>query len=80
MTEAEIYHFMTELLRDLFQRDDLTARPDLTAKDVAGWDSYKQIELIIATEVRFGIKLSTRELDRLDCLGDLVRAVQSRVA
>ncbi len=79
MTEAEIYQFLTEVLRDVFQRDDIAATPALTAHDIAGWDSFKQIEIIIATEERFSIKLSTKELDHLDCLGDLVRAVASRL-
>lgn len=79
MTEADIYEFLTEVLRDVFQRDDIVANAELTAGDIAGWDSFKQIEIIIATEQRFSIKLSTKELDRLECVGDLVRAVTSRL-
>lgn len=79
MTEADVYKFLTEVLREVFQRDDIVARAELTAHDVPGWDSFKQIEILIATEQRFSIKLSTKELDGLECLGDLVRAVTSRL-
>ena len=59
-------------------RDDLVLTPELTAKDVQGWDSFKQIEIIMASEERFGIKFTTRELDSLQNVGDLVRVVAAK--
>jgi acyl carrier protein len=76
--EAEINSALTEIFRDVFMRDDMVLTPGLTAKDVEGWDSFKQIEIILATEARFGIKMSTRELDSLRNVGDLVRVVASK--
>jgi acyl carrier protein len=64
-TEAEIYGALTGIFHDVFMRDDLVLRPETTAKDVQGWDSFKQIEIVMATEDRFGVKLSSRELDSL---------------
>ncbi|MGH7210440.1 MAG: acyl carrier protein [Acetobacteraceae bacterium] len=74
-TETEINTALTEIFRDVFNRDDMELTPALSAKDVEGWDSFKQIEIIIATEERFGIKMTTRELDSLRNVGDLVRVV-----
>ena len=74
-TEPEIYGAMTEIFQDVFMRDDLVLKADLSAKDVQGWDSFKQIEIIMATEERFGMKFSTRELDSLQNVGDLVRVL-----
>lgn len=56
-------------------RDDLVLKPELSALEMPEWDSFKQIEIIMATEEKFGIKMSTRELDRLQNVGDLVRVV-----
>lgn len=77
-TEAEIYSALTEIFRDVFMRDDLTLRAELTASDVKGWDSFKQIEIIMATEERFGIQMNTREIDSLRNVGDLVRVIESK--
>jgi acyl carrier protein len=77
-SESEIYGALTEIFRDVFMRDDLELTPELTAKDVKGWDSFKQIEIIMATEERFGIQLNTREIDSLQNVGDLVRVVASK--
>jgi acyl carrier protein len=79
MTEPEIYAALAEIFADVFMRDDLTLTPSLSAKDVAGWDSFKQIEIIIGTEEKFGIKMHTRELDRLQNVGDLVAVVSSKL-
>jgi acyl carrier protein len=77
-TEGEIYSALTAIFRDVFMRDDLELQPGLTAKDVPGWDSYKEIEIIMATEERFGIRMTTREVDSLQSVGDLVRMVTGK--
>jgi acyl carrier protein len=53
---------------------------ELTAKDVAGWDSFKQIEIILAVEEKYGVKFRTRELDSLHNVGDLARVVLDKTA
>jgi acyl carrier protein len=78
MTEAEIYAALTLIFHDVFLRDDLVLTPTLSANDVPGWDSFKQIEILIATEQHFGIKLKTREMDQLRNVGDLVSLVGAR--
>jgi acyl carrier protein len=77
-TEAEIYGALTEIFHDVFMCDDLVLKPELTAKDVPGWDSFKQIEIVMASEEKFGIRLTTRELDSLQNVGDLVRVVVAK--
>jgi acyl carrier protein len=78
MTELEIYSALTVIFADVFLRDDLVLTATLSAKDVPGWDSFKQIEILIATEQHFGIKLSTREIDELTNVGDLVSVVVAK--
>ena len=77
--ETEIYGALTEIFNDVFMRDDMVLTPELSAKDVKGWDSFKQIEIIMATEERFGIQLNTRETDSLQQVGDLVKVVGSKI-
>lgn len=79
-TEAEIYPALTTIFRDVFLRDDLTLTPELSAHDVQGWDSFKQIEIIMASEEHWKIRFSTRELDALRCVGDLARTIAAKTA
>ena len=77
-SEPEIYRDLTEIFHDVLMRDDLVLKATLSAKDVQGWDSFKQIEIIMAIEERFGMKFTTRELDSLQNVGDLVRVVAAK--
>jgi acyl carrier protein len=78
MSEAEIYAALGEIFRDVFLMDDIELRPELSAKDVPGWDSFKQIDIILAVEEKYRIKLNTRELDSLQNVGDLVRVIAAK--
>ena len=80
MSEAEIYAALTEIFRDVFLDDDMQLTPALSARDVDGWDSFKQTEIILATETRFGIRLKTQEIDNLSCVGDLAGVIAGHAA
>jgi acyl carrier protein len=79
MEDAEIYRKLADIFRDIFLRDDIELRPDLTAHDVAGWDSFKQIDIILAVESAFNVRLTTREIDGLNDVGALVRAIAGKI-
>jgi len=75
MTEHEIAAVVHGVLREVFEREDLALSPSTTAKEVPGWDSFKQIEIVLALEARFGISFTTQDLDALRTVGDLVAVV-----
>ena len=77
-SEGEIYQALTDIFHEVFLRDDIVLAPEMTAEDVDGWDSYKQIEILIAVEEKYGIKFRTMELDALANVGDLARTVLAK--
>ncbi len=79
-SETEIYSGLTEIFHDLFLRDTITLKSTSSAADIDGWDSFKQIEIVLAAESRWAIRFSTRELDGLGCVGDLVRVIAAKAA
>jgi acyl carrier protein len=78
VTEADVYSKVTAILREVFDRDDIEATPTLAADQVEGWDSFKQVEILIAVQEEFGVKFSSRELDSLKNIGDLVGIVVAK--
>ncbi len=81
MTEsAAIYASLGEVFSSVFDRNDIILKPDLVARDVEGWDSFKQIELLIAVEKRYGIKFRTRELEQLNSVGDLADLIAEKTS
>ena len=78
MTEAEAYVGLTELFRELLADDAIVLTAETTADDVEGWDSFTHLNLIVATETRFGIKMRTDEIEGFTKVGDLVAIIVAR--
>ena len=79
MTEPEVYQLLTRIFNGVFERDDIALEPELTAADVVGWDSLKQVEILVQIEEALGIKFSSRDIDSLRDVGDLAKIVRARV-
>jgi acyl carrier protein len=71
-----IYSELTAIFHEVFDDETLQLRPELKAGDVDGWDSFKQVEILISVQERFGVKLSSREIDGLNCVGDLAELIR----
>jgi acyl carrier protein len=69
---------LTEVFRGTFGDETIGLEPAMTADDVEAWDSVSHITLIYAIEDEFGIKFSTRDLEGLACVGDLIDVVKRR--
>lgn len=78
MDEPQIYARLTEIFEDVFDEDALRITPELSAKDVDGWDSLTHIRLILTIEKAFKIKFSTSEIGKLENVGDLVQLIKAR--
>jgi acyl carrier protein len=78
MEQAAIYGELTTIMRGVLMQDDLVLSPGLTARQVEGWDSFKMIEIIVAVEAHFGIKVPSHQVDRLDSVGDLAALIMER--
>ena len=76
--EATVYRELAPIFSDVFMRDDIVLGPALSAEEVEDWDSFKQIEIIISVEQRFGVKFTSKEVDAMRRLGDLVVIVAQR--
>jgi acyl carrier protein len=76
--KAQIYARLTEIFQDIFDEDSINLTPDVSAKDVDGWDSLTHIRLILTIEKAFKIKFSTSEIGKLENVGDLVALIEAR--
>ncbi len=78
MDEADIYARLSEIFQDVFDEDSIRVTPELSAKDVNGWDSLTHIRLILTAEKAFKVKFSTSEIGKLENVGDLVALIRAR--
>lgn len=75
---ARVLKELTVLYRDIFVCDDLALTLETCAADVPGWDSMKQIEINIAVEERYGFRMTSREVDAMRNVGDLVDLIERK--
>ena len=78
MDEPQIYAELTTVFQDVFDDDSLEVTPDLSAKDVDGWDSLTHIRLLLSVEKKFNVKFTTSEIGRLENVGDLVTLIEAK--
>jgi acyl carrier protein len=78
MTDNEVYLYLTEIFRDVFETQDIVLSRTTTADDVPGWDSMKMVMILMAVEERFGIRFSTREMDSVQCVGDFADCIKAK--
>ena len=78
MTTIEVLNQLTEIIRNIFDDDDLVAVAEMTAKDVDGWDSLSNLRLIMAVEKEFKVKFSAAEVGKLKNLGELAGLIVAK--
>lgn len=77
-TEREIYAILTELFQELFADDDIVLTAATTANDIKGWDSFNYMNIIIAVEIRFSVRMHSSEIEGLKSVGDLVAMILAK--
>lgn len=71
MERAEVYSRLTDVFRDVFDREVALA-DETTAADVPGWDSLNHITLIGTVEDEFDVKFPMKDVVGMKNVGELV--------
>ncbi len=71
MTSNAVLAKLTPVFREVFDNDSIVLSPEMTARDVDGWDSVANIRLMVSIEDEFNIKFSVGEFQEFRNVGDL---------
>lgn len=80
MNSSEIYPRLTAVFREQFNDPNLEIGEHTSSADILDWDSLAHIRLIIAVEAEFSCQFDTDELGGLTEVGDLVKAISTKLA
>ena len=69
---------LIEIFSTIFKRPDLALTSAYTARDVPVWDSFRQIDIILAVEEHYKIEFTSKEMDNLTSVGELVRTITKK--
>ena len=78
MNESEIRVTLTSVFQRVFHEHSLALTREMTAHDVAKWDSLRHIEMITDVEKTFAVKFTLREVLRLKNVGDLIDLIHAK--
>jgi len=72
MTREQAYIIVNDIVRDVLG-DDVPIVADATrTRDLQGWDSLAEINVLAAVEIRFGVEIRCSEADEVVSFADLV--------
>ncbi|HXJ85594.1 MAG TPA: acyl carrier protein [Candidatus Binatia bacterium] len=71
----ELQRVLLDIFREFFDDEDLILRPEMTARDIDGWDSLANVRLLLTIERKYQIKFSASEIGGLENVGDLLQLI-----
>lgn len=79
MLRVEAYEKLNEVFRNIFDDDDIVVNDMTTADDIEDWDSLEHINLVVATEKKFGVKFDMDEVSKMKNVGEMMDIILQRV-
>lgn len=79
MESTQILEQLTAIIRDALDNETLPLTSETSAADVPAWDSLAHINIVVATEMGFGIKFRTAELEQLRNVGEFVSLIEQKL-
>lgn len=76
MERKEIYSKLNEIFMDVLDLDESPNLNDaMSADDIEEWDSLAHVQLIVAIQKEFGIKVSSGEILNWRNVGEMVNSI-----
>ena len=71
---------LTPIFREVFDDDTIVITRQTTADDIDAWDSLSHMNMVMAIEIKFGVRFALGELPTLRNVGDLVDLTAKKLA
>jgi acyl carrier protein len=79
VTPDDINAQLTTIFRDVFDDPGLAPNREMTADDVAEWDSLSHVRLMLTIERVFRVKFTASQVGSLKNVGDLMDLLQKKL-
>jgi acyl carrier protein len=71
---------ITGIIRSLFDEYDGAVTRELSARDVAQWDSLANVQFVVLVENALGVRFRAREVAQFKNIGELLDIAAKRAA
>jgi acyl carrier protein len=80
MNRPAILHDLQEIFRQQLGNPAIELSLEMETGSLDTWDSFANVEILLECELRWSIRFTAAEIDSLRSVGDLVRAIEVKVA
>ena len=77
---GDLTNVVTQIASSVFKLPPAELGPDASPDNVSAWNSLAHVEFLMALEIEFGQRFSTRDIMSISNLGQAVQVLQSKVA
>ncbi len=71
MTREEVFERLNKVFQDVFDDETIEVNDDTTSEDIDDWDSFEHINLIVAVEEEFSIKIPMGKVVTMKNVGEM---------
>ena len=79
MNREAVLEKVAEIIRDVFDDEDIVVTDTTVANDVDGWDSLMHITLIGTVEDEFDIKFAMKDVVGMENVGQMVDLIMEQL-
>ena len=71
MTREEVFERLNKVFQEEFDDETIEVNDDTTSEDIDDWDSFEHINLIVAVEEEFSIKIPMGKVVTMKNVGEM---------
>lgn len=71
MTREEVFERLNKVFQDVFDDPSIEVNDDTTSEDIDDWDSFEHINLIVAVEQEFSVKIPMGKVVTMKNVGEM---------
>lgn len=72
MNREDVYERLNMVFREVFDDESISVNDETTSDDIDDWDSFEHINLIVAVEDEFGMKIPMGKVVTMKNVGEMV--------
>jgi acyl carrier protein len=79
MNRGKVMDAVQAIFREQLRDPSLELRPEMETGALEGWDSFANVEILLACEARWGFTFAVAEIDGIRSVGDLARTIEAKL-
>lgn len=80
MNRPEVHNRLQSIFRNIFDDETIQIHDETTSKDIEGWDSFQQIDLIVAIEDEFHLQVPIKKVNAMANVGEMIDFITESIS